>query len=70
MFTSKRTLDEYLLLASEVPTMFISELSLPDFGGYDLSSLRTGRGFQDSSKGGAAETGCSDLYGVICWFTI
>jgi fatty-acyl-CoA synthase len=25
-----------------VPTMFIAELSLPDFAGYDLSSLRTG----------------------------
>ena len=25
-----------------VPTMFIAELSLPDFGDYDLSSLRTG----------------------------
>jgi fatty-acyl-CoA synthase len=25
-----------------VPTMFISELALPDFGSYDLSSLRTG----------------------------
>ena len=25
-----------------VPTMFIAELALPDFGGYDLSSLRTG----------------------------
>jgi fatty-acyl-CoA synthase len=25
-----------------VPTMFIAELSLPDFGRYDLSSLRTG----------------------------
>ena len=25
-----------------VPTMFIAELSLPDFDGYDLSSLRTG----------------------------
>ena len=24
---------------------------------------------QDSSKGGAVETGCSDLYGVIYWFT-
>ncbi|MGI9008638.1 MAG: AMP-binding protein, partial [Streptosporangiaceae bacterium] len=25
-----------------VPTMFIAELALPDFGGYDLSTLRTG----------------------------
>ena len=25
-----------------VPTMFIAELALPDFAGYDLSSLRTG----------------------------
>lgn len=25
-----------------VPTMFIAELGLPDFGGYDLSTLRTG----------------------------
>ena len=25
-----------------VPTMFIAELGLPDFGSYDLSSLRTG----------------------------
>src|SRR5205085_9700830 len=25
-----------------VPTMFIAELALPDFGRYDLSSLRTG----------------------------
>ena len=25
---------------------------------------------QDSSKGGAVETGCSDLYGVIYYFTI
>jgi fatty-acyl-CoA synthase len=25
-----------------VPTMFIAELGLPDFGGYDLASLRTG----------------------------
>ena len=24
------------------------------------------RGSQDSSKGGAVETGCSDLYGIIC----
>ena len=25
-----------------VPTMFIAELALPGFGGFDLSSLRTG----------------------------
>ncbi|MGI5242449.1 AMP-binding protein [Dactylosporangium sp. CA-139066] len=25
-----------------VPTMFIAELALPDFAGYDVSSLRTG----------------------------
>ena len=25
---------------------------------------------QDLSRGGAVETGCSDLYGVIYWFTL
>ena len=37
---------------------------------WKLSGKRPARALQDSSKGGAVETGCSDLYGVIYWFTI
>ncbi|MFF7527738.1 AMP-binding protein [Streptomyces bobili] len=45
-FDPKATLDavqsERCTSLYGVPTMFISELNLPDFGSYDLSSLRTG----------------------------
>jgi fatty-acyl-CoA synthase len=45
-FDPKATLDavqsERCTSLYGVPTMFISELNLPDFGTYDLSSLRTG----------------------------
>ncbi|MHC4428103.1 MAG: AMP-binding protein [Planctomycetota bacterium] len=34
--------DERCTVLHGVPTMFVAELERPDFGGYDLSSLRTG----------------------------
>jgi fatty-acyl-CoA synthase len=40
--TLKAVQDEHCTSLYGVPTMFIAELSLPDFADYDLSSLRTG----------------------------
>jgi fatty-acyl-CoA synthase len=40
--TLRATADERCTSLYGVPTMFIAELALPDFGTYDLSSLRTG----------------------------
>jgi fatty-acyl-CoA synthase len=40
--TLKAVQDERCTALYGVPTMFIAELGLPDFGSYDLSSLRTG----------------------------
>jgi fatty-acyl-CoA synthase len=40
--TLKAVQDERCTSLYGVPTMFIAELALPDFGTYDLSSLRTG----------------------------
>jgi fatty-acyl-CoA synthase len=40
--TLRATADEQCTSLYGVPTMFIAELALPDFGTYDLSSLRTG----------------------------
>ncbi|MGY1710199.1 AMP-binding protein [Geodermatophilus sp. SYSU D00758] len=40
--TLKAVQDERCTSLYGVPTMFIAELALPDFGSYDLSSLRTG----------------------------
>ncbi|MEV6410184.1 AMP-binding protein [Kribbella sp. NPDC051718] len=40
--TLKAVQDERCTGLYGVPTMFIAELGLPDFGSYDLSSLRTG----------------------------
>src|SRR3954465_12598858 len=40
--TLQATQDEKCSSLYGVPTMFIAELGLPDFGDYDLSSLRTG----------------------------
>jgi fatty-acyl-CoA synthase len=40
--TLKAVQDERCTSLYGVPTMFIAELGLPDFGEYDLSSLRTG----------------------------
>jgi fatty-acyl-CoA synthase len=40
--TLRATADERCTSLYGVPTMFIAELALPDFGDYDLSSLRTG----------------------------
>ena len=40
--TLRATADERCTSLYGVPTMFIAELALPDFGDYDLTSLRTG----------------------------
>jgi fatty-acyl-CoA synthase len=40
--TLRAAQDERCTSLYGVPTMFIAELALPDFGSYDLSSLRTG----------------------------
>ncbi len=40
--TLRATADERCTSLYGVPTMFIAELGLPDFGDYDLTSLRTG----------------------------
>jgi fatty-acyl-CoA synthase len=40
--TLRAVQDERCTALYGVPTMFIAELALPDFAGYDLSSLRTG----------------------------
>jgi fatty-acyl-CoA synthase len=40
--TLRATADERCTSLYGVPTMFIAELALPDFGDYDLSTLRTG----------------------------
>jgi fatty-acyl-CoA synthase len=40
--TLRATADERCTSLYGVPTMFIAELALPDFGTYDLTSLRTG----------------------------
>ena len=40
--TLRATADERCTSLYGVPTMFIAELALPDFGNYDLTSLRTG----------------------------
>ncbi|MBI1378389.1 MAG: AMP-binding protein [Frankiales bacterium] len=40
--TLRAVQDERCTSLYGVPTMFIAELNLPDFGSYDLSSLRTG----------------------------
>ncbi len=40
--TLRAAQDERCTSLYGVPTMFIAELALPDFGGYDLSALRTG----------------------------
>jgi fatty-acyl-CoA synthase len=40
--TLRAAQDERCTSLYGVPTMFIAELALPDFAGYDLSSLRTG----------------------------
>ncbi|MGD0606857.1 MAG: AMP-binding protein [Streptosporangiaceae bacterium] len=40
--TLRAVQDERCTSLYGVPTMFIAELSVPDFAGYDLSSLRTG----------------------------
>jgi fatty-acyl-CoA synthase len=40
--TLRATADERCTSLYGVPTMFIAELALPDFGDYDLSMLRTG----------------------------
>ncbi len=40
--TLRAVQDERCTSLYGVPTMFIAELALPDFGSYDLSSLRTG----------------------------
>ena len=40
--TLRAVQDERCTSLYGVPTMFIAELNLPDFGDYDLSSLRTG----------------------------
>jgi fatty-acyl-CoA synthase len=40
--TLRATAEERCTSLYGVPTMFIAELALPDFGGYDLSTLRTG----------------------------
>jgi fatty-acyl-CoA synthase len=40
--TLRAVQDERCTSLYGVPTMFIAELALPDFAGYDLSSLRTG----------------------------
>ena len=40
--TLRATADERCTSLYGVPTMFIAELALPDFAGYDLSTLRTG----------------------------
>jgi fatty-acyl-CoA synthase len=40
--TLRATSDERCTSLYGVPTMFIAELALPDFGDYDLTSLRTG----------------------------
>jgi fatty-acyl-CoA synthase len=40
--TLRAVVDEQCTSLYGVPTMFIAELAVPDFAGYDLSSLRTG----------------------------
>ncbi len=40
--TLRTVSDERCTALYGVPTMFVAELGLPDFGGYDLSHLRTG----------------------------
>src|SRR6202042_3150687 len=40
--TLRATADERCTSLYGVPTMFIAELAVPDFGDYDLTSLRTG----------------------------
>ena len=52
-------------------TVFSNKLASPRFGGLEIAAEMTHRcrskvlASQDSSKGGAVETGCSDLYDVI-----
>ena len=48
--------------------IYIGQVDGPEGGAHLLPlcrQLRAGHGRQDSAKGGAVETGCSDLYDVI-----